>query len=181
MGVWPSGKFSPQEIISIHSPESIGYHLEGIGNTMASFNGSAAWPTTSAACFFPFFLATRVTVTQMLIANGTTVAGNVDAGIYDETGNLIVHSSSTAQASSGTVQGLNIVDTDIGPGKYFMALAVDNTTATIRRVIPTGTDIRSWGGNWAALTYPLPATIAFNSTADIAYVPQFGLSMRVLV
>lgn len=93
--------------------------------------GSTAWPTANKAFFFPFRLTEWATAYQLLFWVGATSSGNLNVGIYDNEFNLIVSAGSTAMSATvNTVQELNIADTVLPPGDYYLAVAVDNITGT---------------------------------------------------
>lgn len=138
----------------------------GIASTLIyrATNGSVgAWPAANLAIYTPVEVKAPCTAYQVAFNVGTQ-NGNCDVGIYDEMGNRLVSSGSTAVGAAG-IQVIDITDTDLKPGVYFLAMNVDNTTATIMRLSggtstpemqATGCQQQAVG----AVTLPNPATFA---------------------
>lgn len=142
----------------------------------AAGTASAVYPTANQAIFIPFRISTPIVVTQMF-ALVAVASGNIDIGIYDEAGTKIVSMGSTAMAGTGVI-AYNITDTEIGPGLYYMAVAIDNTTAQLTRITFTATAVtKVLGLAEQATAFPLPATATFATSAS-NYVPIIGLTVR---
>jgi len=131
MADWTSQLVLPSGIktLSPRSAASIGGNSGGSLGTHAS----GTWPAANRAIFIPFRLTQTVTVTLMWVFNGATVNGNFDIGIYDKDGTRLVSNGVTAQVGVNQIQTVDITDTVIGPGLFYMALAFDNTVATVFR------------------------------------------------
>ena len=159
MADWPQALVLPHGAVTItpHSLHSIGAATGSLGNP-----GSSAWPAADRAIYIPFRIAQPILVVKMFMINGATVNGNVDLGIYDPAGVRLVSMGSTAQAGASALQTFDITDTQIGPGLFYMALAIDNTTATtIRESDSSGVDLAVFGCAQEASAFPLPATATF--------------------
>lgn len=166
-----------QNTISTQSPQCLGAPLAA--NAVAAA-ASAVWETANSARYLPFVLSDTLVVAQLFCQNGATVSGNVDMGIYSEAGARLVSIGSTAQAGVSTLQFFNITDTTLGPGRYYLALGCDNTTATFLQHNTADADLlRSWGVLSATgLTGPtLPATATFSATTATQLV-VIGLTTR---
>jgi hypothetical protein len=179
MSLWP---FIPEPpLVTIH-PMSI---ESGIGTRMfneanGGLNGfsSATWPTASLAIYYPFSVTQNVTFSTLFCLNGTVVSGNVDVGVYTQDGRKIVSSGSTVQAGTSTLQVFTVAATTLGPGTYYMALALDNTTATIfRGIVGQVLRTRFTGMMQQATAFPLPTT-ATPAIIGQDYIPMMGLSTR---
>jgi len=135
--------------------------------------GGAAWPGANLAIFVPWRVTARTWVCRVwyLSANAT---GNVDVGIYRDDGSLVVSSGATAQGSTNVVNFINITDTQIPPGDYFLALSCASASAQPYRSNNGGFS-RSQGVCQMAAAHPLPATATF-AVAGQDYIPFFGIS-----
>lgn len=182
MGTWPRNLWANTCVITPFSYESLGYGLTrgGASGTINSI-GSGTWPTQNKAFYFPFTIVEKTfTVKRIGVVNGTAVSGNIDAGIYDSQGNRLVSSGSTAQAGTGVIQWLDVTDTDLKPALYYMALAVDNTTATVSRNVGVNASIlRVLGCFVETSAFVLPATATF-AVADAAVIPAILVSNRTI-
>lgn len=142
---------------------------------------SVGWPSANLAIFVPIQLAVPVIVYKLAIGAGTTATGNFDVGIYDVGGNRIVSSGATAKVAN-TENILDIADTRIGPGLYYLAMAADGTNNYIM-ITPSGTSpvplqkARLYGVMGAATSYVLPATVTF-AAAAFAPIPMIAAYLR---
>lgn len=137
---------------------------------------SATWPSSNRAYFLPFTLDMPIVATKLFVANGATASGNFDIGIYDDSGTRIVSTGSTAQSGTSDLQVVDITDTLIGPGQFFLALAFDNTTATVFRAnLASGSDPQAIGEYTQNSAFALPASATF-ATAASQFWPLFGLA-----
>src|SRR5262245_15809191 len=91
-----------------------------------STSASSAWPSANLALFVPFRVSAPCVAYKMSTGFGTTASGNYDLGIYDAFGNRLV--STGTQAKGASVEAiLDITDTELGPGLYYMAQSADGT------------------------------------------------------
>lgn len=157
------------------SPEALpelAYHQTGAP-------ASTAWPAANRAIFVPFLVYQPLVVVKMMISNGSTAAGNVDVGVYDDQGNLLVSSGSTAQSGTGALQTFDITDTLLLPGLYYMAQAASTTSHTNVAWAPLALP-GCMGIAQMASALPLPATATF-ATATSSYVPGIAVTTRTLI
>lgn len=136
---------------------------------------SVAWPLTNKAIFVPIRVAFPVTVYKLVIGAGATVAGNFDIGIYDASGNRLVSSGSTAKGAS-VAHVLDVTDTVIGPGVYYLAMSANGTNNYIAWA-PSVQIAKLMGLFEMATAFPLPATATF-ATATHAFLPTIGAYLR---
>lgn len=145
--------------------------LSSLANVAAA---STAWPSANRALFVPIRLSAPLIVTKLAMGAGATAAGNFDVGIYDAQGNKIVSSGATAKVASAE-QVIDITDTQIGPGLFYLALAADGTD-NYTMVTPAGSSpvplqkARLYGMVQMDTAYTLPATATF-AAATAAPVP----------
>lgn len=172
MSDWQGVGFNPS-VLSTADPRCGG--ASGSVLFALTLSAGGTWPAANRALYCPVEVSTACTAYQMAIQIAVQ-SGNLDIGIYDELGNRLVHSASTAVAAAG-VQVVNITDTVLNPGVYFLALNVDNTTASVfRNGTTTALTLNSWGLQQqavGAVTLPDPATFANPASA---YVPAIYVS-----
>lgn len=157
-------------IVGVHSFDSMGDYLKAVSQAGAI----SAWPTANKAIYIPLALQQPTTVYQLGIVNGGTASGNFDVGILDAAGNKLVSSGSTAQSgtsASGIMQLVNVTDTSLGRGLYYLALAFDNITATAHNWAPTALRASTWGIKEETTAFTLPATATFANITS-AYIPD---------
>jgi hypothetical protein len=175
MGDWPGDirQWGGQtQTITPHDPWSLGYMISQASTTSPA---SQTWQATNRALFVPFRLPLQKTVFRIMVGCGAT-AGNFDAGIYDEWGNLIVSTGSTAKATSSEVI-VNIADTPIGPGLFYMALATNGVTAMIGQVGSILSFTQALGIRMMESAFPLPDPVTFAVTTG-TLIPSMSLYLR---
>lgn len=171
---WPGNHYRP---LSIGSTVFIQQQLQHqatviLGNSLAS----AVWPSANRAIFIPFEVEHPYLVTQMYTFNGTAAAGNIDLGVYSEDGTRIVSTGSTAQSGTTTYQIVDVTDTMIGRGCFYMALALSSASGTNSRFTSATTITGLASGMMIQDTaFALPATATFAATTS-TYFPVFGLT-----
>jgi hypothetical protein len=174
---FPAATFPAQPAI-ISTVSCLGPELVGIVGNVETITG--AYPSANLAIFVPFQLSAPFLAAQMFVANGGTVSGNVDVGIYDTQGNRLVSKGSTAQSGTSALQPFDIADTWLQPGCYYMAVALDNATGIINHYVPGVTQSRQMGVLQAATSFPLPATVTFAAIAS-NYLPSIGIASQAVI
>jgi len=166
----PCGTITPWSL------ESVGALMVAIQMAPLISTGSLAWVTANDAVLVPFTLASPITIKKIFCHNGATVSGNIDLGIYDESLVKLLSTGSTAQAGVNGLQVLTPTATKLGPGNYYLALAIDNTTATIFQVnTVTDSVLFTKTVRRFAASFPL-GTLGTEGT--ISRVPLMGLGLR---
>ncbi len=167
--------------ISLASQESLGIWLRGVCPVAPL---STVWPAANEAIYIPFTVSVPFLAARMFIYNGATVNGNVDLGIYDVDGNTIITKGTTAQAGTSALQFLDITDTTLNPGVYYMGASMDLSgagTATSFAVAPNNLTITRTAGVLSQSTaHPLPTTTATFAAAQHAYIPVIGVTSRTV-
>jgi len=152
----------------------------GVAAYRASMTGwaAAAWPAANLVIFVPFYVPEPVTVTKLFAAIGVA-SGNIDLGIYAEDGTRLVSKGTTAAAGATDLQVLDVTDTVLARGTYYMAMVCDTvTTLTVLSVAPAAGILQAFGLlEQAGITMPLstgasPATFAKYTRA---YLPMMGV------
>lgn len=141
---------------------------------------SATYPAADRALFYPVRLSQPVLVKVLYWVNGATVAGNVDVGIYDEAGTRLLSTGSTAQATVSVLQQVNVTDTLIGPGLFYLAIAASLATATFLSQNAAADTMLQAGVAQMATAMPLPATATLEKMVSV-YKPLFGASLRATI
>lgn len=126
-------------------------------------NSTTTW-TQNRAVYSPVIVQRPITVTHILI-QVVTQNGNVDVGIYDWGGTRLVSSGSTACAAAG-LQSLDITDTLLKPGRYYLAFASDSNAVAVFQHSTIGVPImRVCGFQQQSSAFVLPATATFANYA----------------
>lgn len=171
MNEWPNEVLPPFQVISTFSAEAVG----SLENASVTAMSSLAWPTANLAHFVPLRLNLPILPALMFSLNAGVVNGNIDVGIYLPDGTRLWSAGSTAQAGTNAIQKFIYTGPSLGPGEYYIALALNNNTGQIFRhqfVTSTGIVERT-GMRSMASAFPLPATAVF--TLPTMAGPIFGL------
>jgi hypothetical protein len=137
----------------------------------------SAWSAANDAVVYPITVH-RPTTFVKAWHMGNSASGNYRVGLYDSGLNLLV--SSAAIANSAALHEDNITDTDVMPGRYFVATACDNATTGSFVVSAGALRWRILGCFLMASAYPLPSTLtpaAYTPT----WVPMAGFSTKTVV
>ena len=174
-------------VITPFSPLCVGLEHRASSSGVVA---NTAWPAARRIFYVPMYLPMPIVVRRLFWVNGATVSGNVDVGIYSAVDGLPATrltntgASGTAMSGASVLQSVDITDIALGPGSYFLAMMVDNATATMWRSVggAGATSFKSWGicgetpGSGSALpTTATPVTLASN------YLPLFGLTTVALI
>lgn len=165
----------PLGVISTLSAESIGLSLRGY--TAGSAFASAAYPVSNQATYIPFSIPWTISVTKLWAMNGASASNNVDLGIYALDGTRIVSTGSTVRSGTNVPQAIDITDTTIGPGSYYMAIAQNGTTGSYFATASASTFKASVMGVLSQTSaFVLPATATFATVAS-NFVPLIGMTI----
>lgn len=162
-----------------HVGESIGGGL-GASNVLFTGAASAAWPAASVAIFVPFLLPRRISVNAMFVSNGASASDSVDAGIYTADGRRLGSIGLQGRAGTNVVQVFSLTaTTEFGPGKFYMAMALNGTTGSVVRgslaaELGRGLGLMQQDLSGESVPGTLPATATMAAMAQ-AYVPVFGI------
>jgi hypothetical protein len=150
------------------------------GTWPLNFNDAAggAYPSAERAIFSPVWVPQASIVTQIAWRVGFASSGNVDVGIYDEHGVKLVSTGSVAVGPINTTQLVDVTDTLLMPGAYYLALVADDDTARFFR--STGSGQRTIGVMSQDSAFPLPATANMQPTA-INWCPWISCTTKIPV
>jgi hypothetical protein len=126
----------------------------------------------------PFRIAEALTVYQMACGTGTATTGNFDLGIYDLSGNLLVSTGSTAKTTSFSERVVDVTDTALLPGAYYLAMAVDTASAAyVGYTLANAALGKLVGIREVASAFPLPSTVTL-ATSTGTVVPLVAAFLR---
>lgn len=104
--------------------------LLGDNNVNTTPPASGTWYAANAAIYIPFRVARPQTVYRLAWANGSSAGNTHDIGIYDEAGTTkLVSSGATTGSGISVLQIINVADTLLTPGLYWLAYMHSTTTA----------------------------------------------------
>jgi hypothetical protein len=153
-----------------HSIDTITGGFNEIPNPV---DNTSAWGVANRAIYMPVRVTARVIIKKLGCVTSTTGAGNIDIGIYDAGGTRLISTGSTAKSAVASTQIIDVTDTTIGPGLYYLALNNSTTTDTfvaavgMAQGVPSSMGLRSEAVG--AVTLPATATWAVANT--IQFVP----------
>lgn len=106
----------------------------GAAPPMTTTTGTDTTPATTETYVAEVFVPHNATITGASLLNGSAVAGNVTAILYDAAGVPIVQSASTAQSGTAAYQDFAFSSTIelVGPARYFVGVQFSSTSARFR-------------------------------------------------
>lgn len=173
----------------MYSPRSSGIAMpmvSTVGNWAAwpqvitTAGASTTWWNGNYAAYYPLLVPTVCVAKRLWWTNGATVSAsyNVDVGIYADAGFApaakLVSTGSTAQGTASEVQFVDITDTVLAPGRYWLAMTASSTSATFFYT-SLGTMYNALFCFQQATALPLPATATAAESA-VAGVYIFGFA-----
>jgi hypothetical protein len=163
----------------------IGTMTFGVSASATEMSGGAvpssgSYESANAAVYMPLLLPFGLVVRRLWWVNGSTVSASysIDCGIYADAGGIpgskLISTGSTAQGTASEVQLVDVADTSLAPGRYWMAIACSSASATLLRSLSNS----AWD---AVLRFeetsalPLPATATpVESTSQNIYLCGFA-------
>jgi hypothetical protein len=168
---------TPQRGITAFPSHAIAVDTFGTLGGAQGYTSSGTYPTADLAIYIPVRVVVSVTVLKIHIGTGTA-SGNLDVGLYSSTGSRLVSSGTTA--ITGTGQTVDVTDTSIGRGLYYIAITVDNTTATFARYAPGSVPTPGFGVLVQQLSASgtLPTTATWTNAFVLSFVPYLALLLE---
>lgn len=132
---------------------------------------------TNRVTYVPFTLSRSVTVYRYFWLNGATAStNNLQVGVYDTEFTRLNAGTSTTSSGANVCQFDNVTDFALGPGRYYMALWISGTTATVFRVSAAA---RAGIGVYYETSGSLPSTgTPADPGTQAPQIPVFGLALR---
>jgi hypothetical protein len=133
------------------------FHSGAVGPATPT-TGNDTTPSVTETYISEVFVPCNTQLTGVALLNGSAVAGNVTAYLYDSNGNVVAATASTAQAGTAAYQQIpfSAVVQAKGPARYFIGVQFNNTGARFRSHI-LGNFI---AGKKTGETYGTPTAIA---------------------
>jgi len=151
-----------------------------LGGVVPNYSTPQVWPVANLALFVPFTLSEMVVIKRMLVEPMGTTGGHVDVGLYAADGTRLVSMGSTLLGGPNTIQFLDIADTQLNAGRYYMAIAADSTTPKLGWGL-TGFMVNSYLGiREMAAAFPLPATATFTDNTTRSHLPLVAATLTAV-
>lgn len=148
-----------------------------------SSTSSGGWFTANKPIGVPFVLNDAAVVTHLGWRNGSSPGSQHDMGIYDENWKRICSTGSTGGSGGANVwQWIDITDTPIPPGRYYLVKVLDSTA--VNRVRHWGpADIKYMGmmgvTESATDSVPLPdPLVGMTAPISITRLPVLGFAVK---
>jgi hypothetical protein len=164
------GRTSPV-VINPWSDQSIGAALQTTGQGSAGLQNYIA---ANVGVFVPFVIYEAVTFTKLGVMNADAVAGNIDLGLFQEDGTLIVAAGTTAQSGVSAQQTVDITDTSLARGRYYLGITGDTggVTQKVYGVVPVAGIAQALGLLEDSSCAP-PFSTSANPATFVAYSRAF--------
>lgn len=150
----------------------------GANALSAGPTNAQAWPAANDAIYVPIRVREVCTVYRMSCGTGTATTGNFDLGLYDWSGNRLVSTGSTAKTTASAERLVDVTDTTILPGRYYLAMAVDtNAAAYVGVAVGANGRAKLLGMRSQATAFALPSSATF-ATCTAIFVPYIAAHVR---
>lgn len=159
---FPQGRFPPVNTITPFHLDAGGYRLRVSTSDYGLDTLITSAVVANQAYYYPFQLYEPATVYKMSVIGGTSTSGNFDLGIYDSEKNRLINTGSTAMPAAATISVVDITDTALLPGLYFLAAAFSASTNVFGVAITDELALAPFPAYEEAVgSFGLPATAAF--------------------
>jgi hypothetical protein len=169
-----------------HESFSMGNLVNGFGTSTLV---SSAWFAANCPVAYPWVVNEPTMVYQLGWQNGPSAGDNHDIGIYDTSWNRLVSTGSTAGVTNNALQFVDVTDTLIVPGYYYVVEAMDATTASRKSGFANGLTVAGSGllalagvMDSATTAFPLPDPLTNMAAAATVTRPDpIFIATRALV
>lgn len=168
----------------IITPASQEFGVSAMVRMVAALNTGGAWASANDPLALPFCVQDDgMLVDRLGWLNGGSAGGNVDVGVYDTSWNRLVSTGSTGGSGSGAWQWVNVTDTYLRGGRYYLVCSRDNTTGSRVTYYNHGSSatLLAMCGLQSSSTdaFPLPDPLTnMGAAATFAQVPVLGIGTR---
>lgn len=105
----------------------------------ARSTATAAWPSANKPVLIPFRVPRPIVVTHLGWFNGSSAGGNHDIAIYNEAFTRLVSAGSTVGSGNSSWQFVDVTDTALSVGFYYLAKVLDTAVANRSNAYQTTT------------------------------------------
>lgn len=154
-----------------------------IATLVTTSSAGGDWPGANDPIALPFVVTEKSIVTQLGVGNGSAAGANFDIGIYDRSWNRKVSAGSTAMSGASTWQFVDVTDTPLDPGHYYIVLVRDDVTLNRQYIISSTIGPTVWQlfGVMDSTTdaFPLPDPLTnMVPCASFPFVPIVAVAFR---
>jgi len=132
----------------------------------------SAWGTQYRAIYVPIRVTAACVVLKLGYLSAATGTGDMDLGLYNSAGARLVSTGTITKDNSSAVVGVDITDTTISPGLYYLALNNASTTDTYCATALSAPIPCAYGvlvEELASVT--LPATASWTVGQTLSFIP----------
>lgn len=166
-----------QHIISTVSVAAIGTELNG---TQSPAFASNTYPSANRALACQFVIGAPFLVRKVFWLNGATVTtDSIDVGVYTDAGARVVSGGGTAASGANVCQEVDVTDTILKPGRYWLAYAQNGVTVTPVMAGQTAALLRVIGCAQMDTAYVLPSTFTPAAVSGVG-IPLMGIASRTV-
>jgi hypothetical protein len=149
-----------------------------VGTPLSGTSNSQTWGTNNLIVYVPMPVRQRAIAVKLWFGSGTVGTGNVQMGLYDQPGTQLVETTSVAKITSLDEQVMDITDTTIGPGLYYVALWASVSTDTFFCAQPAAPGPAAYGVRTETNAGGPPATATWAVPQTQAFIPMVGIFLE---
>ena len=181
MSDFPTNHLPSHRVIGTWSAESMGVVLPSL--LVAAPNGGTNWAEVNRVIYVPLLLTHPFSLVRFWWANGTTLSGQIEVGLYSASGTRLATTGSIGGGvAAGTQSAAPTAGTIVlAPGFYRLAVTVNQINRRLLKFSSTVQNFRKLNV-YEELTggFGLPATATLGTNLS-AWVPVFGISEHALI
>ena len=174
---------APSRILTPASPNfSVSRHLLRTGTSIAG--NSYAWEAANCPVALKFWLNRPETVYQLGWENGSgTMTDSCDVGIYDTGWARKISTTSTARSGVSSLQFVDVADTALTAGGYWLVMSNTGTTANQQQgsTFYANATMSALAGVYDSATTaePLPDPLTnMAAAATFTHIPMLVIALR---
>jgi hypothetical protein len=116
-----------RRILQISAPQ---FTVVDLLSYQAGLPANGAWPSANKPLVLPFAISQAFTVREFGWRNGSgTMTDSFDIGIYSTGLVRLISGGGTARSGANAWQWVDVTDTTLAAGRYYLAMANSGTTA----------------------------------------------------
>lgn len=162
-------------LTSIDTWRSVPFALLG----QTPYIATSTYPTANLAIYTPVVFTDLGVVKKLWVASSTIGTGNFDVGLYNSAGTRLVSTGSTAKGTTTTEQIVDVTDTTVLPGLYYIGFNCSNNTDSFNVTTTTAPYLAASGVLTEAVgSVTLPATATWTVDQTLTKVITCGVLME---
>lgn len=153
----------------------------------SNMQSASTYPAADLAIYIPVALRIPALIRKMFVSSGSTGTGYFDLAVYDAGGTRLIATGSQSKNASSIEKVVDVTDTFLSAGIYYLAIAASNATDTYCQIAPAAPFLAAQGVLTQALSSPtwtptgtnvLPATATWVVNQTLTKLFNVGMFLE---